>query len=214
MTWSCDWLTPAGAPHGPETAWTPEPIQVMVQASSAEFTEEPHAAAEHALQQQLREAYEHGRADGAREASALAGGRLQSALDALSQAADELHALREPWQRDASAHLAALATSIAEHVIEREVRSDPNVIADLVRRALASFPLGEPVRIRIHPEDLSTLSLGRASGELRLAPGRQAEWVADDSVSPGGCLVEGPRRVVDGRVRQMLERIYEALTHA
>lgn len=214
MTWSCDWLTPAGGAPGPETAWTPEPIQVLVEASPAEYAVEPHAAAEHALQQQLREAYEHGRADGAREANALAGGRVQSALEALNQASEELQALREPWQRDAAAHLAALATAIAEHVIEREVRSDSNIIADLVRRALASFPLGEPVRIRIHPEDLSTLSLGRASGELRLAPGRQAEWVADDTVSPGGCLVEGPRRVVDGRVRQMLERVYEALTHA
>lgn len=216
MTWSCDWLTPAAGVDSTATAWSPVVLEPAVPAPALADEPEPDAEAvrEQALQAQLREAYEHGRADGVREANALSGTRVQAAVQALAIACDELQALREPWQREAQAHLTALATGIAHHVIEREVRSDAGIIADLVRRALATFPLGESVRIRIHPEDLSTLSLGRTTGELKLAPGRQAEWVADESVSPGGCLVEGPKRVVDGRVRQVLERVYEALTHA
>lgn len=216
MTWSCDWLTPAAAGPAAEAAWTPEPLHASVAAAPAapEHAVSAEEELEQALQAQLREAYEHGRADGMREANALAGTRLQGALESLAAACEELHALQEPWERDAHAHVTALATAIAHHVIEREVRTDPGIIADLVRSALATFPLGENVRIRIHPEDLSALSLGRAGGELRLAPGRQAEWVADETVSPGGCLVEGPKRVVDGRIPQVLQRVYEALTHA
>lgn len=230
MTWSCDWLKPPTPADAAERAWSPEPVQVLeaaiaVEPEAPEPAEECDAsaseAAEHAaraeaaaLQEQLRIAYEDGRADGAREANALAAGRVQSALQALNAACEQLAALREPWQREAHAHVAALATAIAHQVIEREVRTDPGIIADLVRQALALFPLGEPVRIHVHPEDLSALSLNRAAGELRLAPGRQAEWVADETVARGGCLVEGPRRVVDGRTQHVLQRIYEALIHA
>jgi len=42
---------------------------------------------------------------------------------------------------------------------------------------------------------------------------RDARWIADARVAPGGCIVEGRERIVDGRVDTALERIYRRLTY-
>ena len=49
-------------------------------------------------------------------------------------------------------------------------------------------------------------------GDDETTGGREARWIADEDVVPGGCIVEGPDRIVDGRVDQALERIFWELT--
>ena len=40
-----------------------------------------------------------------------------------------------------------------------------------------------------------------------------ASTIPDETVSRGGCVVEGPERIVDGRVEGALERIYRTVSH-
>jgi flagellar assembly protein FliH len=66
----------------------------------------------------------------------------------------------------------------------------------------------------VNPHDLSSISTAAkpdGSG-IRIAPGRNVEWIADADLACGGCVVEGRQRVVDGRVDHALERIYRKLT--
>ena len=42
---------------------------------------------------------------------------------------------------------------------------------------------------------------------------REASWQADPMVEPGGCVVEGRDRIIDGRVDAALERVYRRLTY-
>jgi flagellar biosynthesis/type III secretory pathway protein FliH len=37
-------------------------------------------------------------------------------------------------------------------------------------------------------------------------------WLADARIQPGGCVVEGRERIVDGRVDTALERLYRKLS--
>jgi flagellar biosynthesis/type III secretory pathway protein FliH len=51
-----------------------------------------------------------------------------------------------------------LAVAVARQILDREVRGSTAAFGELVRRALAEFPLDERVRIRLHPSDLATIS--------------------------------------------------------
>ncbi len=82
--------------------------------------------------------------------------------------------------------------------------------ASRVRAAIASFPAEDTLRIRIHPRDLSSIAQFRP-GEAPITGSRTVQWMPDDQVGIGGVIVEGPTRIVDGRIEPALSRIYRTL---
>lgn len=105
----------------------------------------------------------------------------------------------------------ALALGVARHVIGAEVESDPEHVRLLVARALSLAPLGGPLTIHLHPDDLE--SVCDLPGVRNAEPGGvELRWLADPSVLRGGCVIEGPTSVVDGRIDRMLLDIYERLS--
>jgi flagellar assembly protein FliH len=157
--------------------------------------------------------YQEGHRAGLDEGRRLEAERLRSAHELLEGVVAEIRGAEQRWTAAARENIAALAAAMAMHIVGRELRGDAQAIADLVRRALAEFPLDEPVRVRLHPHDLSTITVASTSGgtAISIAPGRTLRWVADPAIRPGGCLIEGRERIVDGRVDRALERIYRAL---
>lgn len=155
------------------------------------------------------EEYARGCADGERRVRAEFASAVASALAALTEAVARVELHEAPWIANAEENLAAMAVVIAQHVIEREVTADAQIVRELVRRALVQLPLDQAISIRLHPDDL-------AACESLLAPdasGRQRDLrlLPDARVHRGGCLVEGRERVIDGRVDTSLERAYRSL---
>ena len=158
------------------------------------------------------EAYRRGLADGERRAQAAAQAQVRDALEAVRQMAQELEGLASLAPAVIEENVAALAVIVARQIVAREVTLDDSLVADLVRRALTEFPVEKPVRIRVHPLDLSVLTVAAgAPGATPITGVRDASWLADPTVARGGCLIEGPDRIVDGRVDSALERAYHRM---
>ena len=172
-------------------------------------------AAERAERERIHaEAYAAGLVAGEAAGRAAEAERVRTLVAAAEDALERLRAGESRWTGLAEENLCALATAIARQVIGRELAGDPAALTDLVRRALAEFPIDQPVVIRVHPADLATLASTRA-GEgagAAVAPNRETRWVADPTLVPGGCMVEGRERIVDGRVDMALERLYRKLS--
>ena len=161
----------------------------------------------------LERGREEGRAEAEEAARREAAERLAASHRALEAALDAVEAAEAPALRALEKNIVALAVAVARHVIGREVKGDARAIAELVRRAIAEFPIDQPLRVRLNPGDLSTISAAVSpDGEpLAIAPGRNLRWVADPRIESGGCMVEGREQIVDGRVDRALERIYKAM---
>jgi flagellar biosynthesis/type III secretory pathway protein FliH len=222
MTWSSDWSSPQPQPQPePDPQSDPWRLEELREASlplgeDADVSLDLPLTNEEAdliqRQAELEEAYAKGFSDGMAEAKRTDGSRMEDALMALTDAVETIHDAAGAWTRSAKEHVVALAITVARHVIDREVKADMHTVADLVRKALTSFPIDEALRIRVNPQDLSAISTANPGGRgIRIAPGRNVQWVADPDVATGGCVVEGRRRVVDGRVDLALERIYRKL---
>jgi flagellar biosynthesis/type III secretory pathway protein FliH len=101
---------------------------------------------------------------------------------------------------------------VAHQVIGREVAIEPELVLELVRRALDEVDTESPVSVRVHPQDLPLVQarLGAAGAE----GGEQIEiaFAADASLNRGGCIVETPRRLVDGRIETALQALYVRLS--
>ena len=155
-------------------------------------------------------AWARGHAAGRAEAMEETSRTLKRAAGLLVSTAEALDAARLGVVRELEDAVYLLGLAIAKHLIQREIAADPDIVRDLVHRGLGAFPVGSRVEIHLHPDDLSAL---RSQFEL---PGQdeqanELQWMADTSVDRGGCTLETPHRVVDGRVDLALADLYNRM---
>lgn len=150
--------------------------------------------------------YEAGRAAAMEEANRT----IKRAASLLVSTAEALDAARLGVVRELEDSVYMLSLAVARHLIQREVSADPTIIRDLVHRGLEAFPVGSRVEIHLHPDDLAAL---RGQVELPGSDGRAAEilWAADPAIERGGCTLETPHRVVDGRIDLALSELYHRM---
>lgn len=156
------------------------------------------------------EAYRRGYADGVTSRDADAERQRDDAVAALGAALEGLSAVATEIRGRLSANLPALALAVARHLMQRELDADPSILKELVDKALTATPLAGAVTVRMHPADL--IALGDLSS-FRAPEGASFEltWVGDAQLLRGGCVVETPASVVDGRVDEALLDLYERL---
>lgn len=170
----------------------------------------------HDLEAIQREAYERGFEDGRRHGEAQEAARLEPLARALNDALLTLQEEADHWVGNAQENICAVAMAVARQLVGRELQSDASGVEDLVRQALAEFPLDQPVIVRLNPADLAALTAMQLHAEGRAAPlgadRPEVQWTADPRVTRGGCVLEGRDRIIDGRIDTALERLYRRLT--
>lgn len=132
--------------------------------------------------------------------------QAQSALLALSVAADRLDARVAPDLSEMTGSLTEAAYTLVADLLGRELTTATDPGRDAVDRALRLVPVDAPTVVRIHPSDHALLD---------------ADWVAslpvtvtlvpDAAVEPAGALAESGARRVDAQVSSALLRVREVL---
>lgn len=167
--------------------------------------------AEDTTERLLEERFEAGRQAGEQAA------REQLAAELEAQSLQVERAIREStetfaaWRKETEKQLAELITELSLEVAERIVREkiaqgDPIATAALTEalEKIQSLPI---VDIRSHPEDLASLQAielpQRSAGELN--------WIADESLERGSCIVRTECGDIDLTIRTQLQLAASAL---
>ncbi len=203
-----DGAAPAGVWALDELAVAALPIEASLAGAPASAMNAGPSAQERA--QMIDEAYARGLADGEKKGLAAAQARVTKALAVIDKITGEVRDVAALAPSILEENIAALAVIVARQIVAREVSVARELVADLVRRALTEFPVDQSTRIRVHPLDLSLLTLNEG-GMAPITGARDVSWLADARVARGGCLVEGRDRIVDGRVDTALERAYHRM---
>lgn len=159
-----------------------------------------------------QEAYRRGREDATREERARADERCRTALQAVARAAAHLESIASEFSRDRERDLQAVALAVARSLVRRELSASPEILGELVTRAIELLPLDQTLEVRVHPDDMRTLG---DNLDALVPPGRSVklQWIADAAVDRGGFLVESPARIIDGRTDVALRVLYERFDH-
>jgi flagellar biosynthesis/type III secretory pathway protein FliH len=199
VRWDPDELQLDSAPFGgPSVLYTPAPP-----------TDNTHIVPQHALDEAFSQGFDAGRDAGA----AAERDRLASAFSMVSALLGDLREREARWTERLEENLCALAVAVGRQLFDAELEASPAHTAVLVRRALTEFPIDQPVVLRVNPSDLASITASAVTEGAQATVGRaDAQWVPDPRVSPGGCVIEGRDRIVDGRVDTALERLYRRLT--
>ncbi|MGE0100468.1 MAG: FliH/SctL family protein [Hydrogenophaga sp.] len=102
-----------------------------------------------------------------------------------------------------SRQILEIACDLARQVVRRELQGDPNHLKPVIAEALSQLvDDGLPATVRMNPGDL-TLMRGALQETLS---GPVPEFVADASVSPGGCVIESATMAVDATIEKRWAR--------
>ena len=222
MTWSSSNLRrradlATSGEHHPEAELWAEIDAPVKRSAAAEKEERDRLATDLAArhEQAVDEAFRRGQAEGRQAGEKRAHDELAAAVRAAEAALAGLMEAEKTHLAELKENLAAVAVAVARQIVDRELEIEPETVANVVRAAVAVFPLDQGVKIRINPQDLAHISAAETMGEaIPVTGNREARWIPDEGIVHGGCVVEGPQRVVDGRVDRALERVYWALKDA
>jgi flagellar assembly protein FliH len=176
------------SPGSDQEGVTTEVLQQARQQAHAEGFARGHDAGA----QEVRDALEATLRKTAEETAVRMAQLLRNTRDHLKKSEDQI-----------SRQILEIACDLARQVVRRELQSDTNPLKPVIAEALSQLvDDGMPATVRMNPGDL-TLMKG-ALQETLSSP--VPEFVADASVSPGGCLVESATMAVDATIEKRWAR--------
>jgi flagellar assembly protein FliH len=147
---------------------------------------------------------------GERAGLEAAAGRLEQLVKSLGKLLSDLESLQRRACRDLEKEMVQLALGVARTIVGRDVQTDVETVAVVVRDALCRVEHAERITIRMNPGDLQRLAELKPRLLDELAEGSRARFEADAAISPGGCRVESDSGEIDARLEQRFKVVEEA----
>jgi len=188
------------------------------QLSQPVYSEEQMRRATEGLQtqiDQLREeataARHHGHEEGLAKGREAERAALREKAERMDQLATEILAERGRILSAASRDLVQLAVRMTERFCRLAHEADPALTLRGVEEALLNLASGERIVVRVHPADIELVKERREELGRLLDEGSELQLREDESLTPGGCVVETPQLHIDGSIEGFLDRCSEAL---
>lgn len=137
--------------------------------------------------------------------------RLKTVIPALESVARAMEVERARWLTEWEASAIRLSVSIAEKILRRQLDAAPECGQEAILAAVKQIT-GQPhMRLQLHPGDIERLGERAADVIGSLASCAEVTLVANEEISPGGCVIETQHGVVDAQIETQLERIASEL---
>ncbi len=133
--------------------------------------------------------------------------RMATLIPALEQLVQQINDAKGELQNHWEQTSLKVSTAIAERIIHRELKNDPQITLDFIAEALRLAAGAADITLRMNPNDYANLGsqVERLAATLsQLAP---TQIVADETISAGGCRVETRFGEVDQQIEAQLRRI-------
>jgi|SRR6185312_6357091 len=150
-----------------------------------------------------REAFESGKIEGARQATA----ELEAVIQRLNASIAEIIAMRPDLRRRAEHDAVHLALLIAKRVLHRQLNVDEGALTAIARVAFDRLARSESYRIVVHPQFVGAITAA--------LPAPQASRVTiepDPGCAPGTLIIHSDEGTLDASVDTQLEEIRRGLT--
>lgn len=134
--------------------------------------------------------------------------QVEPLMEKLARSIHELSELRSKLRHQAEGDLIKLSLAIAKKVVHRELSTDPESLAGLVRVAMEKIRFQEILRVRVHPQHQPIVQ----QLVTRLSGGVPLTVLADNRLPLGGVVVETTRGEFDSSVDVQLREIERGLT--
>lgn len=158
-----------------------------------------------------KEAYRKGFEQGERDGFEVGNKKAVSVAEEFQTVLDEIRTAREEILLQSEREAAALAMTLAEKIICREIEIQKECIMDVAKEALTMISGGDNVQIVLNPDDYAFLE-GCKSDLLESVQGiKSISLEKESAVGRGGCIVKTSLGELDARVNNKIDHIFNAL---
>lgn len=154
--------------------------------------------------------FEEGKLSGVAEAEKTFSDVTQS----FASACDEISKLKEKMLERSQSDMLRLVLAIAERVVQANIEIDTEVVTRTVKQAILLAVSAEEFHIRVNPEDLQVVNEHKPLFIASLSGLSNIEFVPDQTIIRGGCILESPLGRVDATLEAQMEAISTCLHEA
>ncbi len=181
--------------------------EISSQMLGAKILEEAHQQAEIMREEAFKEGFQAGQEAG----EAAFSESVAQCTVAIENAAQAMMDARQDFLDNLKPQVLELVKHMVARIVQCEPKDDDGLVLRSVEKALEVLSNQQSVTIRLHPQDLEAIK----AHQLKLL--EQFDHIEhiliekDDSMPPGGCIVDSPVMQVDARISTLLEHALEAL---
>lgn len=159
-------------------------------------------------QEGLQSGLQQGRSEGAGQALQEASARFAEYWQPLSELQQAFEQQLSLLGESLSGDVLTLAVELAERIVATHIELERTAILPLLQQALDELGHGLlQAKIKAHPEDIAVIQAFVSDAY----PGVNWQWLADEAVVRGGCVIETSQRRLDLGLPQRLQALRRAL---
>ena len=137
---------------------------------------------------------------------------VSKALTDLEMFTQKLVENEKHFVRNAEKHVVTLAIAVARRILGREVQTDKEIVIYSVREALKQVADKSSVIIKVNPDDFQNVISHRRELQEMDKNFPELDFMEDEKVSAGGCMIQTRTGMIDGRLDSQLEEIERNFT--
>lgn len=183
-------------------------LVAQAQAEANGILESARAESAALREQAAEEGYRDGRERGYEEGMNSASELIEQANKVLMQARDAFDAMIA----ESEPKLLALAMSIARRVAAESIKTDPEVVRDLVKRGMQALRDEREFSLHVDPELVSVLE--GCADDLGRQYGARSVEVVPDTAAREGAIIRTPHGFVDVTIESQIRNVAEAIAEA
>ena len=166
---------------------------------------------EQAFEQGNKDGYRNGYEDGINKGIEIGKQQYKETLNNIISILKETVKFRDESYKRSEVNLVKLAMIIAKAIVHAELKVNQEVINSIVKQAMADVLNKKNICIRVNTTDLQHIDELKEEAMSSTDGIINVSFQADDSVSPGGCIIETDMGFIDGRIDNELREIEEIL---
>jgi flagellar assembly protein FliH len=157
------------------------------------------------------EAYALGLQDGRNKAFEETKAAIQTSLNALAEMLQHLGEIKNKLVIENEKHIVETIFHIAKNLAIHEINANPDVIRDVIRLALENAQAEEQLTLHLGPQDSAFLETVKKEAGNPLERISKLRIELDETMTPGGCIVETNYGIIDATIEQRIQKLWEVI---
>ncbi len=108
--------------------------------------------------------------------------------------------------------IGSISVMVAGHILGAELKSNPGIVVNQVKKAIGSLDKDLVFRIHVHPDNVKMLEDVRITLDYDKSKAEGMQIVPDESVDDGGCILYTSAGTIDSRIKTQLESMEKSLS--
>lgn len=158
-----------------------------------------------------QEGYELGLTEGTEKAFQEEKANLLAHMQSMEAFLKRLEDLKTHLMVDNEKSLVTMVYQIAKRIAMRDLEENRDAVWEILQHVVLEFQNDERINVRLNQEDLAFLETLQQKSGQKVESLKRIHFIADESVKPGGCLIETEYGNVDATLEERVERTWQTL---